>query len=74
MFGCSNSGTQKDVSDAYHDCMAKFHSLVADNKTSPLPMDDRMGFPIREEDSMYKEHGFCSASGMDPCSGLLDTY
>jgi hypothetical protein len=23
---------------------------------------------------MGKEHDFCSASGMDPCSGLLDTY
>jgi hypothetical protein len=72
MPGCSNNGTQKDV--RYHD-MAKFHSLVADNnKMSPLPVDDRMGFPIWQEDSMGKEHGFYSASSMDPCGGLLDTY
>lgn len=47
MLGCSNNGTQKDVSDAYHDCTAKFHSLVADNnKMSPLPVGDWTGFPI----------------------------
>jgi hypothetical protein len=50
MPGCNNNGTHKNV--RYHD-MAKFHSLVADNnKMSPLPVDDRMGFPIWQEDSM----------------------
>jgi hypothetical protein len=46
MFGCSNNETQKDANDAYHDCTAKFHSLVADNKMSSLPVGDQMGFPI----------------------------